>query len=82
MLGDRYKYIKHFKKPELINVDGTDIQLLPWIAESNREESLEVYEENNIEEDVIALINKHRWQITTNVHNNWITLTKTRLYYD
>lgn len=41
VVGDRYKMIRTFKTPELINVDGTLIQLLPWITESNYEDSME-----------------------------------------
>lgn len=42
LVTDRYKYIRTFKTPELLNIDGTDIQLLPWITDSNKEESLDV----------------------------------------
>lgn len=41
LVTDRYSYIKTFKRPELLNVDGTDIQLLPWITDANKEESLD-----------------------------------------
>ena len=49
ILGDRYEYIKHFKKPELINIDGLDIQLIPWITESNYDESMEAIKHSKAE---------------------------------
>jgi DNA repair exonuclease SbcCD nuclease subunit len=41
LVTDKYEYIKTFTKPELVDVDGTLIQLLPWITESNYEDSME-----------------------------------------
>jgi len=37
LIGDRYEGIKVHKTPQLLNFDGTLIQLIPWILESNRE---------------------------------------------
>ena len=49
ILGDRYEYIRHFKKPELVNIDGLDIQLIPWITESNYDESMEAIKHSKAE---------------------------------
>lgn len=41
IVANRYSYIKIYTTPELINIDGLDIQLVPWITESNHDESME-----------------------------------------
>jgi DNA repair exonuclease SbcCD nuclease subunit len=41
IIGDRYSCIKTYKTPELIDIDGTKIQLIPWITEANNQESME-----------------------------------------
>jgi DNA repair exonuclease SbcCD nuclease subunit len=40
MVAGRYHMIKTYTTPELLNFDGTLIQLLPWITESNYDESI------------------------------------------
>jgi DNA repair exonuclease SbcCD nuclease subunit len=37
----RYKHIRTYSTPTLINIDGLDIQLMPWITDSNRQEAYE-----------------------------------------
>jgi DNA repair exonuclease SbcCD nuclease subunit len=39
MIGTRYKNITIHTRPRLINIDGLDIQLIPWINEENKLES-------------------------------------------
>lgn len=39
ILGNRYDYIGVYSSPALINIDGLNIQLLPWISEDDAEES-------------------------------------------
>lgn len=41
LIGNRYPSITTVSTPLLINVDGLDIQLLPWITESNYDVSME-----------------------------------------
>ena len=41
IVAGRYSFIRIFDKPELLDINGTLIQLLPWITESNYDESIE-----------------------------------------
>ena len=41
IVGTRYPCIKTYNLPELINIDGLDIQLLPWINQKNRQVSFD-----------------------------------------
>ena len=45
VVGDRYlPHIKIYSMPETINIDGLDIQLMPWICDSNMKESVDAIE--------------------------------------
>ena len=37
----RYSNVSIYSVPTVINIDGMDIQLMPWITDSNRKEALE-----------------------------------------
>jgi DNA repair exonuclease SbcCD nuclease subunit len=41
LVGGRYRHIRTHSVPTVINIDGLDIQIMPWITDSNREEALE-----------------------------------------
>lgn len=41
IVGDRYTYINIVSTPRVVNIDGLDIQLLPWITKSNYDASME-----------------------------------------
>ena len=40
LVGDRYSNITVYSVPEVINIGGLDIQIMPWITESNVEASM------------------------------------------
>jgi len=41
LVAGKYRYIHTHSVPRVINIDGLDIQIMPWITDSNREEALE-----------------------------------------
>ena len=41
VIGGRYSHIRTYSTPTVINIDGLDIQLMPWITDSNHKESME-----------------------------------------
>lgn len=41
IINGRYHHIRTHSVPTVINIDGLDIQLMPWITDSNRDEALE-----------------------------------------
>jgi len=49
VVGNRYPNIKIYTNPQIINIDGLDIQLLPWIMESNEEEAFKAIAESKAE---------------------------------
>ena len=49
LVTSKFKYIKTFTKPELVDLDGTLVQLLPWITESNYELSMETIKSTKAE---------------------------------
>lgn len=51
LVGNRYKYIKTYSVPEIINIDGLDIQIMPWITESNIEAAMDAI--NNPRADIL-----------------------------
>jgi DNA repair exonuclease SbcCD nuclease subunit len=41
VISGRYRYIRTHSVPTVISIDGLDIQLMPWITDSNRQEAYE-----------------------------------------
>lgn len=41
VIAGRYRHINTYSVPTVISIDGLDIQLMPWITDSNRSEALE-----------------------------------------
>lgn len=41
IISGRYSHIRTHSVPTVINIDGLDIQLMPWITDSNREQAFE-----------------------------------------
>lgn len=46
LVGNRYSCIKTYTMPTLVTVAGLDIQLLPWMTESNRTASMKAVEKS------------------------------------
>lgn len=44
VIRGRYHNIRTYSTPTVINIDGLDIQLMPWITESNRKEAYDAIE--------------------------------------
>lgn len=42
LVAGRYQFIRTYSLPEIINVDGLDIQIMPWITASNRDVAMDV----------------------------------------
>lgn len=49
IVSNRYNNIKIYTTPELITIDGCDIQLMPWICESNEAISIEAIKNSKSE---------------------------------
>lgn len=49
LVAGRYKHISTYFDPVLINVDGLDIQLIPWICATNQKESYKAIETTRAE---------------------------------
>ena len=41
LVSGKYEFIHTYSVPTVINIDGLDIQLMPWITDSNRNEAME-----------------------------------------
>lgn len=44
LVAGRYRFISTYGLPDIINIDGLDIQIMPWITNSNREVAMDVIE--------------------------------------
>jgi DNA repair exonuclease SbcCD nuclease subunit len=44
LIKGKYECIEGYTTPTIINIGGLDIQMLPWITDSNRQESMEAIE--------------------------------------
>lgn len=49
LVEGRYRHVKIYDEPHLLNINGLDIQLIPWITESNKEESYDAIRNSKAE---------------------------------
>ena len=49
IVGDRYSNIKIYDRPVKLEFDGTEIQLMPWITDSNADESYDAIKNTTAE---------------------------------
>lgn len=61
-VAHRYNYIKIYSVPAMITVGGLDIQLIPWICESNKEQSYAAIK-NSTAEVLIGHLELHGFEM-------------------
>jgi len=44
LVAGRYRFINTYSLPDIINIDGLDIQIMPWITDTTREASMDLIE--------------------------------------